>query len=458
VTEGNSGTVDAVFTVTLSAASSEMVSAFYATANGTATAGSDYVTTSGTVSFAPGETSKTVAVAVNGDTALEPNETFFVNLLIPVGATLLDDQGVGTIRDDDLVLSIDDVTVTEGNSGTVDAVFTVTLSAASSDMVTADYATANGTATAGSDYVTTSGTVSFAPGETSQTVAVTVNGDLSVEPNETFFVNLSNPVGAALLDGQGVGTIQNDDVGSLRINDASVIEGNSGTVNLVFTVSLPGPAVAPVTFDFATGPAPGSSADQATAGTDYYSASGQATIPAGQSSRTIAVTVRGDTTVERHERFAVNLSNAVNASIADGQGVGTIRNDDTTIAIADTSVLEGNSGFKNAVFTVSLAQPSALSVSVRYTTINNTAIGWSDYLPQSGTLVFQPGQTQKTISISVIGDRIFENNETFFVFLNSPTNAGIVDGVAVGTILNDDGLLFGPSSFGGFSPFGRHRR
>ncbi|MBI1900168.1 MAG: S8 family serine peptidase, partial [Planctomycetia bacterium] len=115
-------------------------------------------------------------------------------------------------------ISINDVSVLEGNSGTVDAVFTVTLSAASSDFVTVDYATANGTATAGSDYEAAVGTVTFVPGETSQTVAVTVNGDTTPEPNETFFVNLSNPSGATLLDGQGVGTIRNDDLPSLSID------------------------------------------------------------------------------------------------------------------------------------------------------------------------------------------------------------------------------------------------
>ena len=104
----------------------------------------------------------------------------------------------------------------EGNSGTTNAVFTVTLSAASTSTVTVDYATANGTATAGSDYTAGTGTLSFAAGTTSKTITVAVTGDTAVEPNETFVVNLTNAVGATIADAQGVGTITNDDTARRR--------------------------------------------------------------------------------------------------------------------------------------------------------------------------------------------------------------------------------------------------
>src|SRR5262249_50330382 len=130
-----------------------------------ATAGSDYTAASGVVTFAAGTTAKTVAVSVNGDTTFEPNETFFVNLTSPVNATLADAHGQATITNDDAAplpwVSIGDATVAEGNSGTTSAVFTVSLSAASTQSVTVQFATANGTATAGSDYVAASGTVTF---------------------------------------------------------------------------------------------------------------------------------------------------------------------------------------------------------------------------------------------------------------------------------------------------------
>ncbi len=198
VIEGNSGTVNAVFTVSMSAASGQTVTVDYATADVTATAGSDYVAASGQVSFQPGQTSQPVTVVVNGDLLDEPDETFVVNLSNAVNATIFDNQGIGTITDDDgaVSIAIDDVAVIEGNSGTVNAVFTATLSSISSQLVTVDYATADVTATAGSDYVAVAGQVLFQPGQTSQPVTVVVNGDLLVEPDETFVVNLSNAVNA----------------------------------------------------------------------------------------------------------------------------------------------------------------------------------------------------------------------------------------------------------------------
>jgi probable HAF family extracellular repeat protein len=211
VTEGNAGTTDAVFTVTLSAPASEEVTINFATANGTASAGADYAAGSGTLTFAPGETTAHVTVAVNGDPNPEPNETFQVTLSQPAGAVIADGQGVGTIVDDEPRLSIHDVALAEGRNGTTLFVFTVTLSAAADVPVTVDFATANGSATAGSDYEAHSGTLTFAPGETSKTIFVDVNGDRSRESNETFFINLSDAVGALIVDGLGVGTIQNDD-------------------------------------------------------------------------------------------------------------------------------------------------------------------------------------------------------------------------------------------------------
>ena len=262
VTEGNSGTTSATFTVTLSPASTGTVTVNYATANGTATAGSDYMAASGTLTFSAGQTSKTVAVAVAGDTVIEPNETFYLVLSGASGATLARPQGVGTIVNDDtasaITMSINDVSVAEGNTGTKSAVFTVTLSGSSSQTVTVNYATANGTATAGSDYVAAVGSLSFPAGTTTQTISVVVNGDTTVEPNETFFVNLSNPVGATIADGQGQGTITNDDTApTLSISDVSVAEGNSGTSTARFTVTLSAASTSTVTVNYATADAHG---------------------------------------------------------------------------------------------------------------------------------------------------------------------------------------------------------
>jgi hypothetical protein len=214
--EGNTGSNMMSFTVTLSAASSTTIAVDYATADGTATAGTDYQPTSGTLTFNPGETSKTVTVAIMGDTTPEPDETLFLNLSNPVNAGIADGQGQGTILNDDnsqprVSIGTYSGYVAEGNSGTTTFYFVIMLSAPSSQVVTVDYATADGTATAGSDYQSTSGTLTFNPGETMKMVAVTIYGDTVVEPNEFFAMNLSNAVNANINIGQATGYIFNDD-------------------------------------------------------------------------------------------------------------------------------------------------------------------------------------------------------------------------------------------------------
>jgi hypothetical protein len=184
------------------------------TSNGTASAPGDYTALSTTVTIPAGDTTKTVDVGVKGDTLDEPDETFQLTLSAPVNATLGDGSATGTILDDDdpPALSVSDVTVTEGNSGTVGATFTVSLAAASGKTVTVGFATSNGSATSPADYASASGSLTFAPGETTKTVTVTVNGDTTDEPDETFVLTLSSPVNATLGDGSGTGTITDDDL------------------------------------------------------------------------------------------------------------------------------------------------------------------------------------------------------------------------------------------------------
>src|SRR5207247_1649935 len=178
----------------------------YATADNTATAPSDYTSASGTVTFAPGVTSQTVTVLVNGDTTFEPTEDFFVNLDTPVNASIADSQGGGTIVNDETqpTIAINDVSHNEGNSGTTSYDFTVSLSNASSATITVHYATADDSATvADGDYVPASGTVTFAPESTSQPSSPPRRSSDLFEPTEGFFVNLDTPVNASIADSQG---------------------------------------------------------------------------------------------------------------------------------------------------------------------------------------------------------------------------------------------------------------
>lgn len=216
VVEGNSGTAPLAFTVSLSAAAATTVTVNYATVGGSAASGVDFLAQSSTLSFAPGETSKTILVDVVGDTAFEANETFSVALSgASTNATITTASASGTITNDDVqppppTLSIASVSALE-NAGML--VFTITLSAASTSTVSVRYATANGTATSArnGDYSATSGTLTFSPGETSKQVSVAVRNDSLVEADETFFVDLSRASGATIAVSRGTGTILNDD-------------------------------------------------------------------------------------------------------------------------------------------------------------------------------------------------------------------------------------------------------
>jgi hypothetical protein len=341
-----------------------------------------------------------------------------------------------------VTISVADAGVTEGNAGTVNADFVVTLSVASEDTVKVNYQTADDTATtADNDYVAASGQLVFIPGAVADTVSVTVNGDVTVEPNEAFFLNLSAAVNAVLADSVAVGTITNDDgAPSLSIDDVTVTEGNAGTVNAVFTVSLSAPSASPVQVLFAT--ADGT----ATAGLDYAAAADTVDFPALSVSQPVTIVVNGDVLDEIDETYTVRLYSPVNAVLADSVGLGTITDDDDppSISIGDVSLLEGDSGTTAARFAVALSAASGKTVTVQYQTSDGTAtVADSDYqaITPAQTLTFLPGAVADTISVLVNGDTNFESDETFFVDLSSPVNATLADGQGQGTIQNDDSLV-----------------
>ena len=230
-------------------------------------------------------------------------------------------------------LTINDVSLNEGNAGTTTFTFTVSLSApAGVGGVTFDIATADGTAqddnpvTEDNDYVAKVLTSQTIPaGNSTYIFDVIVNGDTSPETNETFFVNVTNVTGATVTDGMGMGVIQNDDAApDLTINDVTLNEGNAGTTTFTFTVSLSTPApTGGVTFDI------GTQDNSATQPSDYtQKALTNQTIPMGSSTYTFDVLVNGDLTPEGNETFFANVTNVVNAIPMDTQGVGTIINDD----------------------------------------------------------------------------------------------------------------------------------
>ena len=231
---------------------------------------------------------------------------------------------------------------------------------------------------------------------------------------------------------------------SISVHDVVVSEGNSGTTQATFVVELsaPAPASPAVSFSYATSSTPDGTA---TAGTDYVAASGgPITFAAGQTQKQVVVDVKGDTVDEQQEFFYLDILNVQNATVtpSSSRGKGFIVDDDgPTISINDVSITEGNSGTKNATFTLTLSGPSVEAIAVRVETAAGTATASSDYNSINVVVLFQPGEVTHTVDVQIIGDSNLELNETFFVNITEAFATTIADGQGVGTILDDDTLL-----------------
>ena len=343
-TEGTDTSVE--FTVTLDKAATGTVTVDYATADGTATAGTDYTATSGSLSFVAGVTSQTISVPITEDTETESAETFTVALSNASGATLGTSTATGTITDTATIPSanIADATATEGTDSSLS--FTVTLDAAPTDTVTIDYATSDGTATADADYTSTTGTLTFADGATSGTISVPIADDALNESNETLTVTLSNAEGATLATASATGTIVNRAIVLPSASIASAGDATEGTdTSVTFMVALDKAGTGTVTLDYA-------SADgTATAGSDYTAASGTLTFPPGVTGQQISIAIADDSVNEPDETITVTLSNPSGATLGTASASGTIINryvaPPLTASFANMPAEHGGSGQAN---------------------------------------------------------------------------------------------------------------
>ncbi|MBI3840204.1 MAG: hypothetical protein HY288_19960 [Planctomycetia bacterium] len=452
-----------LFTVNLSAPAAAPVLVAFQTADDTATtAASDYLAASGTLTFVPNSTQQVITVQVLGSTLHEADEDFLVNLtavtnlpqlVAPIVAT-------GLIHNPNPVptVSINDVSHTEPHSGQINYVFTVTLSSGSDQQILVNYETADDTAkVADGDYASTSGILTFAPGQLTRLITVVANGDLVNEANEKFDVNLTTSEPASkvtIADAQGVGTLVNDIAGPIvSISNVSLGEGDSGSTPFVFTVSLSAASGQDITVAYTT-----VDGTATTAGSDYVGQASTLTFTAGTTVQLITVTVNGDTLNEANETFKVNLTGATIATISATQGsaTGTILNDDPlpSVSIVSTfSHAEGDSGSTPFVINVSLSTISGQQVTVAYSTADGTAkVSSNDYQATSGVLTFNPGVTSQGVTVMVKGDLFQEGNETFFVNLsNPPSNATLQTGQATVTIVDEltDNIKFTPSTIAG---------
>jgi len=408
------------------------------TISGTATSGTDYTGGVATVVIPAGATTATFTVDPTVDGTVEADETVTMTVAAGTGYTVgVPASATGTILNDDVpsaTISVSPADVAE--DGAPNLIYTVTLNQASFSALNVGY-TIGGTAINGTDYATIAAPLAIPAGNTTGTITVNPTADATIETNETVTLTLNAGAGYTVgVPNAATGTILNDDLPNLVIDDVTANEGDAGTTNFTFTVSLSAPSgPGGVTFDIAT------ANGTATAGSDYVANTFTAqTIPAGSSTYTFTVQANGDALNEPSETFFVNVTNVVNAVVVDIQGVGTIVNDDPlpSLSINDVTVVEGNSGTSNAVFTVTLSAASGQSVTVNHATADGTATQPSDYTNTSGTSTFTPGQTTQTVTVPVVGEIVPEANETFFVNLSGATNATIADNQGVGTITNDD--------------------
>ncbi len=420
------------FTVSLVPANPvQTVRVAYATADGTAMASADYVSASGSLVFTPGETVQTLAVQIQDDAVDEPDETFVVSLDGAENATIARPEATGTIIDNDAPPVVSIVSAVRVGEADGSALFPVLLSAASAFVVTVSYATGDGTALAGQDYVTQRGTLELAPGETEGMITVLILDDAIREPDETFTLTLSGVRNAGLGLAVSTGTIVDDEaVPTLRVGDVTVKEDARSAV---FPVTLGGESATAVQVAYATVD------ETATAGADYTATSGTLVFAPREVTREIVVGIVSDDLDEPDETFLVRLSEALEAELADATGRGTITDDDepVTISIYDGRGLE-DAGLLH--LPVRLSRKSSRVVSVFFGTSDITAEAGVDYVTSRGIVVFEHGSTEGVVAISMQSDALNEEDETFHATLSRPTNALIARGVATGTIEDNDGI------------------
>lgn len=315
-------------------------------------------------------------------------------------------------------LSIGNATLVEGNAGMQYAVVSVNLDSPAKKMMTVDYATADDTATAGSDYKAVLGKLTFAKNEISKTIMVPVIGDRIPESVKSFRVQLTNPTqGTRIANATGYITIIDDEPRVSFSSHMSQLESNSGTTPMTFTVQLSNAYDKPVTVHWST--ADGS----AVAGFDYVAAGGSIIFAPAQTSQTIEVLVNGDRVPEPDRAFSVNLSSSDSfAAIGNGMAVGTILDSSPRISISDVWQNYGESTF---TFTVYRSRAYDEVVTVDFATVDGTALAGVDYVGAFGTLTFLPGVTIKTITIDVL-DPTSVPDKYFLVQLSNVTANAII--------------------------------
>ena len=333
-------------------------------------------------------------------------------------------------------LSISDVSLAEGNSGTRTATLFVSLNAPSTRTVSVNYGTANGTAAAGSDYDAVSGKMTFAPGETRKSIAVQVRGDRLPEPGESFLVKLQGAKNAAVADGQGVVAIADDEPRVGMAFDAAGAEGNSGTTPFTFTVNLSAAYDQAVSVNYATADGTATTADG-----DYSGHCRRADLRGRGDRANRDRPGRGRREGRARGNVLRQPQRRIRQCLIDrGRASGTIRDDEPRIFVSSVGEWEGVS----LTFTVSLSAAYAEPVTIDFATRDGTATAGQDYVATSGTLTFAAGERFKTITVATLNDYVPDGDESFILNLTGTSaNALNLGGQCLG-------MIYDLESWGGY--------
>jgi hypothetical protein len=458
--EGTGTATQMLLTVSLSAISGKTIRVDWATTPGTAQPEVDYLPPdppTQTSTFVPGVVSQQLIVTLTADAVDEFDETFGVTLSNPrnfnpsgpiVGdaPTLARAVATATIQDDDgPTISVGDATVTEGGAGTSQvASVVVTLATASLHDVGFSYATADDSATAPADYdaVTTPQTVVIPAGSTTATIPITVRGDDLDEADETVKINLTAPVHGSITRATGTLTITDSSpTPAFTVGDVSIGEGTGGTKAVTLTAHLQPASGRPISIRYTTRDG------NAVAGVDYQQSSDVLAFAPGETTKTFTIAIATDDAIEEDETFSVDFAYTAGDGPPLPSATVTILDDDLNagntpgLSISDASVREGDTGTRDAVFTLTLAEPLTRTVTVQYATANGTAKAPGDYTARTGTVSFPVGTVKQTILIAVRGDRVREPNEDFDVVLSHVQNAKLTTTKGQGVITDDDAGL-----------------
>ena len=458
IVEGNTGTQNLVFTLTKGGNSAKTGSVSWKIVDVTTTSDADYINDTGTISDIKNIADPQITVSIKGDTIIEPNETFKVILYNPTDdAKIVDSEGIGTIVDNEdrfYTITPSSIIVSE-IAGTISANVRIDPAITNDDVIKVYYRTVDQTATASGDFTAISSAIATIDqsntvnGITDFNVNINIVNDLISESQEYFELVLSNPSittttssTVGLATDPGTITI-NDDDGSkavISINDPSVNEGDSGTNNMFFTISVS--QIQPndsISFNYAT------AGVTATSGVDFEYTTGTAIIPAGVQSITIPVPIIGDFEAgEGDEELKMVISSA--SSLVDmgkDVGIGTIVDNDSglTLSINDASIAETDSD-RSVNIDVRFSQALTQDLNLTYFSTDITANAPDDYNGTSipSSVIVPAGSLKYTIQYTIVGDDTKEENEEFKIEINATSSEPFVLARNLGkvTIFDDD--------------------